>query len=102
MKSLAMSLPLDGNMCAVPLAPGVVQTGGGVGVDGKNEGSSSSGNIDKWIEVAGPMILGLSRKDNGKSLSVKGFYSVRYRQTWSFQDGSGIPDRGVGHNNNIY
>jgi len=105
-KSLAMSLPLDGNMCAVPLAPGVVQTGVGVGggVDGKNEGSnssssSSSGNIDKWIEVAGPMILGLSRKDNGKSLSVKGFYSVRYRQTWSFQDGSGIPDRGVGHNN---
>ena len=38
------------------------------------------------------MILGLSRKDNGKSLSVKGFYSVRYRQSWSFQDGSGIPD----------
>eukprot|EP00986_Skeletonema_menzelii_P010756 scaffold5366_cov138-Skeletonema_menzelii.AAC.7 len=96
MKSLAMSLPRDGSMCAVPLAPGVVQTGG---ADGKNEGSSSSsssGNIDKWIEVAGPMILGLSRKDNGKSLSVKGFYSVRYRQSWSFQDGSGIPDR-VGH-----
>ena len=93
MKSLAMSLPHDGSMCAVPLAPGVVQTGG---ADGKNEGSSSSsssGNIDKWIEVAGPMILGLSRKDNGKSLSVKGFYSVRYRQSWSFQDGSGIPDR---------
>ena len=93
MKSLAMSLPHDGTMCAVPLAPGVVQTGR---ADGKNEGSSSSGNIDKWIEVAGPMILGLSRKDNGKSLSVKGFYSVRYRQSWSFQDGSGIPDR-VGH-----
>lgn len=91
-KSLAMSLPLDGEMCAVPLAPGVVQTG--VGLDGKtNEGSSSNGNIDKWIEVAGPMILGLSGKDNGKSLSVKGFYSVRYRQTWSYQDGSGIPDR---------
>ena len=28
MKSLAMSLPHDGSMCAVPLAPGVVQTGG--------------------------------------------------------------------------
>jgi len=95
-KSLAMSLP-DG-MCAVPLAPGVVQTGMQPG--GKNEGSSSSasssGNIDKWIEAAAPMILGLSRKDNGKSLSVKGFYSVRYRQSWSFPDGSGIPDR-VGH-----
>jgi NAD(P)-dependent dehydrogenase (short-subunit alcohol dehydrogenase family) len=93
-KSLAMSLP-DG-MCAVPLAPGVVQTG--MQPDGKNEGSSSSssGNIDKWIEVAAPMILGLSRKDNGKSLSVKGFYSVRYRQSWSFPDGSGIPER-VGH-----
>mmetsp|Transcript_12666 Transcript_12666/g.25309 ORF Transcript_12666/g.25309 Transcript_12666/m.25309 type:complete len:580 (+) Transcript_12666:920-2659(+) len=99
-KSLAMSLPPDGPMCAVPLAPGVVQTGMQPGgSDGKNEGSlssSSSGNIDKWIEVAGPMILGLSRKDNGKSLSVKGFYSVRYRQSWSFPDGSGIPDR-VGH-----
>lgn len=92
-KSLAMSFP-DGPMCAVPLAPGVVQTG--ITVDGKNEGSSSSGNIDKWIEVAAPMILGLSRKDNGKSLSVKGFYSVRYRQSWSFPDGSGIPDQ-LGH-----
>lgn len=95
-KSLAMSLP-DGPMCAVPLAPGVVQTGMQSDVGGKSEGSSSSsGNIDKWVEVAAPMILGLSRKDNGKSLSVKGFYSLRYRQSWSFPDGSGIPDR-VGH-----
>ena len=82
-KSLAMSLP-DGPMCAVPLAPGVVQTDS----SGKND---TGGNIDTWVEAAAPMILGLSRKDNGKSLSVKGFYSVRYRQTWSFPDGSGIP-----------
>ena len=82
-KSLAMSLP-EGPMCAVPLAPGVVQTDS----SGKND---AGGNIDTWVEAAAPMILGLSRKDNGKSLSVKGFYSVRYRQTWSFPDGSGIP-----------
>jgi NADP-dependent 3-hydroxy acid dehydrogenase YdfG len=82
-KSLAMSLP-EGPMCAVPLAPGVVKTDS----SGKND---TGGNIDTWVEAAAPMILGLSRKDNGKSLSVKGFYSVRYRQTWSFPDGSGIP-----------
>ena len=104
MKSLAMSFPVESGMCAVPLAPGIVQTENNNdndkfgGVEASLSSSSSTAgntnNLEEWVKVAGPMILGLSRKDNGKSLSVKGFYSLRYRQSWSFPDGSGIPDQG--------
>lgn len=83
-KSLAMSLSEP--LCAVPLAPGVVQTRMMPGNDGDNNTTS------KWVKAAGPMILGFDRNDNGKSLSVDGFYTERYRDTWIIKDGVGIPD----------
>ena len=46
--------------------------------------------------MAGPMILGLDRKDNGKSLSVDGFYSQKYKDTWIIKDRVGIPEE-LGH-----
>eukprot|EP00956_Cyclotella_meneghiniana_P018294 scaffold30372_cov70-Cyclotella_meneghiniana.AAC.5 len=84
MKSLAMSLPEP--LCAVPLAPGVVQTGMMPGMDGDDNTTSN------WVKVAGPMILGFDRNDNGKSLSVDGFYTEQYKNTWIIKDGVGIPD----------
>ena len=84
MKSLAMSLPEP--LCAVPLAPGVVQTGMMPGMDGDDNTTSN------WVKVAGPMILGFDRNDNGKSLSVDGFYTEQYKDTWIIKDGVGIPD----------
>lgn len=86
-KSLAMSLPEP--LCAVPLAPGVVQTGMMPGNDGDNTASN-------WVKIAGPMILGFDRDVNGKSLSVDGFYTEKYKSTWTVKDGDGIPDE-LGH-----
>lgn len=37
------------------------------------------------------MILALSRADNGKSLSVKGFYTEKYKEKWIIKEGAGIP-----------
>ena len=87
MKSLAMALPDP--LCAVPLAPGVVETG-------MMPGNGECNNVDDWVKVAGPMILELNREDNGKSLSVKGFYTEKYKSTWIIEDGAGIPDE-LGH-----
>jgi len=107
MKSVAMSLPAP--MCAVPLAPGVVAVEETAGTAGgmmlqqlypSNNGGGGGGekrmngvgkDIHQWVHVAGPMILRLNRKDNGRSVSVKGFYSVRDRQSWIIQDGTGVP-----------
>lgn len=86
-KSLAMSLPPT--LCAVPLAPGVVQTGMMPGNGGDN-------TVSNWVKVAGPMILSLNREQNGKSLSVDGFYTEKYKDTWIINDGVGVPDQ-LGH-----
>jgi hypothetical protein len=114
MKSVAMSLPSP--LCAVPLAPGVVAeeeeetndgTAGGmmpqqlypysssnnVGGSGDKLTNGVGKDIHQWVRVAGPMILRLNRNDNGRSVSVKGFYSVRDRQSWIIQDGTGVPMR---------
>lgn len=87
MKSLAMSIPDP--LSAVPLAPGIVETGMMPGDGGEN-------TVSNWVQVAGPMILGLDRKDNGKSLSVDGFYSQKYKDTWIIKDRVGIPEE-LGH-----
>ncbi|KAL7528743.1 hypothetical protein ACHAXR_002606 [Thalassiosira sp. AJA248-18] len=105
-KSVAMSLPDP--VCAVPLAPGVVETtttttggaGGEVMVHQKqqhyndhgNHGGSKKKDIHQWVNVAGPMILQINRKHNGKSMSVRGFYSARDRQSWIIQDGTGVAE----------
>ena len=81
MKSMAMSLPDP--LCAVPLAPGTVET---------RDASDDGGNdIVRWVNVAGPSILRIDRKDKGRCLSVKGFYSLWDRQSWIIQDGTGLP-----------
>lgn len=65
-KALAEELP-EG-MAAVPLNPGVIDT------DMLRacwaDGAASSPKAEAWVESAGPYILGLGPKDNGKSLSV--------------------------------
>mmetsp|Transcript_7468 Transcript_7468/g.16292 ORF Transcript_7468/g.16292 Transcript_7468/m.16292 type:complete len:608 (+) Transcript_7468:120-1943(+) len=83
-KSVAMSLPAP--LCAVPLAPGRMTPA----EEGKKTTKGVSNDVHRWVDVTGPMILRLNRKDNGRSLSVKGFYSVRDRQTWIIQDGTGV------------
>ena len=84
-------------LCAVPLAPGIIDETSMVGVDATqkpmwytSDANGSKRDIDHWVNVAGPMILNLNRKHNGKSMSVRGFYTVRDRQSWVIQDGSGV------------
>jgi len=114
MKSVAMSLPVP--LCAVPLAPGLVSLGeeekttsrtaigdmnhqqhcnpytnNHVGGD-KFTSNGLSNDINRWVHVAGTMILRLNRKDNGRSMSVNGFHSLRDRQSWIIQDGTGVPN----------
>lgn len=86
-KSLAMSLPEP--LYAVPLAPGIVETG-------MMPGNGCDNTVNSWVQVAGPMILALSRADNGKSSSVEGFYTEKYKGTWIIKDGAGIPQE-LGH-----
>lgn len=86
-KSLAMSLSAP--FCAVPIAPGIVETAMMPGNGGDN-------TVKNWVKKAGPLILGLDRKDNGKSLSVDGFYTQKYKDTWIIKDGVGIPEE-LGH-----
>ena len=67
-KALAQELP-EG-MAAVPLNPGVINTGMlqicfGASADGYPK-------AEEWAERAGPFILQLGPKDNGQSLSVPG------------------------------
>jgi len=112
-KSVAMSLPDP--LCAVPLAPGRVSLGeegkmtSGTAVGDINHqqqcypytnnkidsdkftSNGLSNDINRWVNVAGNMILRLNRKDNGRSMSVNGFHSLRDRQSWIIQDGTGVP-----------
>jgi hypothetical protein len=68
-KALAQELP-DG-MAAVPLNPGVIDTD--MLRTCFQDGASSYPKADAWARTAGPFILGLGPKDNGRSLSVGGF-----------------------------
>jgi NAD(P)-dependent dehydrogenase (short-subunit alcohol dehydrogenase family) len=68
-KALAQELPAG--MAAVPLNPGVIDT------DMLRtcfaDSASSYPKADAWARAAGPFILALGPKDNGRSLSVGGF-----------------------------
>lgn len=94
MKSVAMSLPAP--LCAIHLAPGSVvvmdegHTSAGSGellqqekfsLYLKNNSDSDGVSYDahRWVNVAGPMILRFTRQDNGRSMSIRGFHSVRDR-----------------------
>jgi NAD(P)-dependent dehydrogenase (short-subunit alcohol dehydrogenase family) len=68
-KALAEELPKG--MAAVPLSPGVIDT------DMLRtcfpDSASSYPKPDEWAKKAGPFILGLGSKDNGRSVTVGGF-----------------------------
>ena len=68
-KALAEELP-EG-LTAVPLNPGVIDTD--MLRQAWADGAASYPTAEAWVKAAGPMILKLSRKDNGKSLSVSAF-----------------------------
>ena len=65
-KALAEELPKG--MAAVPLNPGVIDTD--MLRINFAEGASSYPKADEWAKRAGPYILGLGPKDNGRSASV--------------------------------
>jgi NAD(P)-dependent dehydrogenase (short-subunit alcohol dehydrogenase family) len=67
-KALAEELPRG--MAAVPLNPGIIDTDMLRTSFGSTAGSYPK--ADAWAKTAGPYILGLGAKDNGKSLSVGG------------------------------
>jgi NAD(P)-dependent dehydrogenase (short-subunit alcohol dehydrogenase family) len=67
-KALAEELPKG--MAAVPLNPGVIDTD--MLRTCFSDGASSYPKADEWAKTAGPFILGLGPKDNGRSLSVGG------------------------------
>jgi len=67
-KALAEELPRG--MAAVPLSPGVIDTD--MLRINFAESASSYPKPEEWARRAGPFILGLGPKDNGKSLSVAG------------------------------
>ena len=68
-KALAQDLPPG--MAAVPLNPGVIDTD--MLRQAWADGASSYPKAEAWAKIAGPFILQLGPKDNGKSLSVDAF-----------------------------
>jgi NAD(P)-dependent dehydrogenase (short-subunit alcohol dehydrogenase family) len=68
-KALAQEIP--GGMAAVPLNPGVIDTD--MLRTCFSDGAGSYPKPDDWAKRAGPFLLKLGPKDNGKSLSVPGF-----------------------------
>jgi NAD(P)-dependent dehydrogenase (short-subunit alcohol dehydrogenase family) len=65
-RALAQELPAG--MAAVPLNPGVIDTD--MLRQGFGETASRYPRPDRWAEQAGPFLLKLGPKDNGKPLSV--------------------------------
>jgi NAD(P)-dependent dehydrogenase (short-subunit alcohol dehydrogenase family) len=65
-KALAEELPKG--MAAVPLNPGVIDTD--MLRQAFSDGASSYPKAEAWARKAGPYILGLGPKDNGRSASV--------------------------------
>lgn len=68
-QALAQELP-EG-MAAVPLNPGVIDTD--MLRSCWEEGAASYQKADAWAKVAAPFLLKLGPKDNGRSLTVRGF-----------------------------
>jgi NAD(P)-dependent dehydrogenase (short-subunit alcohol dehydrogenase family) len=68
-QALAQELP-DG-LAAVPLNPGVIDTA--MLRQCWSDGADSYPKPEAWAKIAGPFLLKLGRKDNGRSLSVPSF-----------------------------
>ncbi len=67
-QALAQELPRG--LSAVPLNPGIIDTDMLRGCFGDDAGRYPP--ADEWAERAVPFLLGLGRRDNGKSLTVPG------------------------------
>lgn len=66
--TLALAQELPRGMAAVPLNPGVIDTD--MLRQAWDKAASSYPKADAWAKRAAPFLLGLSAKDNGRSLSV--------------------------------
>lgn len=107
-KSVALALPPP--LAAVPLAPGVrgprlslSRPSASRAPDRRSQvvatemqSGAGDGDARHWATVAGPLLLGLGRADNGASLSVPGFYTDKYKATWTVPDGAPLPPE-LGH-----
>jgi NAD(P)-dependent dehydrogenase (short-subunit alcohol dehydrogenase family) len=68
-KALAEELPAP--LAAIPLSPGVIDTA--MLRQCYDEAAGEYAKPAEWAKVAAPFLLGLSRKENGESLTVPGF-----------------------------
>ena len=68
-QALAQELPKG--LAAVALNPGIINTEMLQACFGK-DGAAGYPGADEWAEAAGPYLLGLGPKDNGKALTVPG------------------------------
>lgn len=68
-QALAQELPAP--LAAVPLSPGVIDTG--MLRQCYSDGAADYPKPEAWAKVAAPYMLQLGRKDNGQSLTVPGF-----------------------------
>lgn len=66
--TLALAQELPAGMAAIPLNPGVIDTD--MLREALADGAASYPKADAWAKRAAPFLLGLSAKDNGRSLSV--------------------------------
>ena len=66
--TLAMAQELPRGMAAIPLNPGVIDTD--MLREAWSEDAGRYPSAHQWAERAGPFLLNLGAKDNGKSLSV--------------------------------
>src|SRR5215831_6997708 len=66
--TLALAQDLPNGMAAVPLNPGIIDTD--MLRQAWSDGASAYPKADQWAKRAAPFLLGLSVKDNGRSLSV--------------------------------
>jgi NAD(P)-dependent dehydrogenase (short-subunit alcohol dehydrogenase family) len=67
--TLAMAQELPKGMAAIPLNPGVIATDMLRGAWGAE--ANAYPTPEEWAKRAGPFLLGLGAKDNGKSLTVR-------------------------------
>ncbi len=68
--TLALAQELPAGMAAVPLNPGVIDTA--MLRQCWSGGAADYPKPDAWAAVAGPFLVGLGPKDNGRSLTVPG------------------------------
>ena len=83
-KATAQALPRG--MAAVPLAPGIVQT--------EMQFGAELPTAEEWARRAVPLIFAIRASDNGKSLSVPGYYSEEYKKSWIIPDCQSLPPLG--------